>query len=818
MKKILSIIILLAGFLDMQGQSLSGDNIKLSNYLSLRGYRVTEITNDTALTSNSIMKLPTEYAVKQFVLNHLSSGYDGKVHILDAIGDTSTISTPKNGDVAIVLDSSKIYAYTTYWTYKTDIDLSNTNEIQTINLVGDVTGVGIDTIIAVIANDSVSNAKLANMASGTLKGRSTAGTGDPEDIIVGSGLTLAAGVLTAAGGGPATAGGFDTQVQINQSGILGALDSFVAITTSGSDRVGIGKISGLAARLHIQSQAVDDAPAILIDQSNGKRTFNANSQGGLTLGGIEANGSTGSLRLNRYSDGANYGTLWIDEIDSVFTVNANKNGLSLQSKGVAQMYITDAGINLSNGAYTPADLSAILDIRSTTKGLLPPRGTTTNRDAIASPANLLIFGNTTTGKLNYYNSGWKTILDSTAISGAYLPLIGGTLTGNLLFSADDTKDIGQSADFRPRTVYTGTAFTTSAAGKMNFTGRAGITSPADGIIRLANNAGNDFTRLDLGGTSSFFPAISKISGPGINVILADNTGQAGLAAGTMAIGTNTLPSGSILADFVSTTKGVRLPQLSTTQRNAIAGTNSIIISNTTTGKPNWFNTVTSSWEEPGTGSGTVTSIVASATSVGKGLSAVESPAGTYTIGLNLGSLGIISPLAASDTATYLVAQKASGFDNSKVMVKELVYDAYGEAYQNTELNLGVLTSNVEYDLKMASTGLNKLFDYNSSNGILKYNGTFTKNFIAQFNGVLHSAVVGEIWIKIYTAPATGSTWTLLTSCKVYLPSIGNTANFSCRRRVALSQGMRVKCVVWQQPTGTAYLDMGTFSVDGVTTN
>ena len=53
--------------------------------------------------------------------------------------------------------------------------------------------------------------------------------------------------------------------------------------------------------------------------------------------------------------------------------------------------------------------SAILDIRSTTKGFLPPRMTTTQRDAISSPAAGLIIYNTTTNKLNVYTTAWEQI-------------------------------------------------------------------------------------------------------------------------------------------------------------------------------------------------------------------------------------------------------------------------------------------------------------------------------------------------------------------------------------------------------------------------
>lgn len=50
-------------------------------------------------------------------------------------------------------------------------------------LTGDVTaGPGSGSQAATIASDAVTNAKLANVATATFKGRNTAGTGDPEDL------------------------------------------------------------------------------------------------------------------------------------------------------------------------------------------------------------------------------------------------------------------------------------------------------------------------------------------------------------------------------------------------------------------------------------------------------------------------------------------------------------------------------------------------------------------------------------------------------------------------------------------------------------
>lgn len=61
---------------------------------------------------------------------------------------------------------------------------------QTITLSGDVTGSGATGITATIAADSVTNTKLADMATQTFKGRNTAGTGDPEDLSVSTVRTM----------------------------------------------------------------------------------------------------------------------------------------------------------------------------------------------------------------------------------------------------------------------------------------------------------------------------------------------------------------------------------------------------------------------------------------------------------------------------------------------------------------------------------------------------------------------------------------------------------------------------------------------------
>jgi hypothetical protein len=65
----------------------------------------------------------------------------------------------------------------------------------------------------------------------------------------------------------------------------------------------------------------------------------------------------------------------------------------------------DAGV----GTATP-DSKAALDVTSTTKGFLPPRMTTAQRDAITSPTAGLVLYNSTTNKLQVRtNTAWTDL-------------------------------------------------------------------------------------------------------------------------------------------------------------------------------------------------------------------------------------------------------------------------------------------------------------------------------------------------------------------------------------------------------------------------
>jgi len=90
---------------------------------------------------------------------------------------------------------------------------------------------------------------------------------------------------------------------------------------------------------------------------------------------------------------------------------------------------TFAQNNVGIGTTTPAS-SAVLDITSTTKGLLIPRMTTANRLAIASPAKGLMVFDNTTGTFWFYNgAAWVQVAEGGTFT---LPYAGQDASGTSL--------------------------------------------------------------------------------------------------------------------------------------------------------------------------------------------------------------------------------------------------------------------------------------------------------------------------------------------------------------------------------------------------
>ncbi len=89
------------------------------------------------------------------------------------------------------------------------------------------------------------------------------------------------------------------------------------------------------------------------------------------------------------------------------------------NKTILLVWLTLLGFNtvvaqVAIGITNPSE-SAILELASTEKGFLPPRLTTTQRDAIANPVEGLLIYNTNTKCLQIYNSQfWISVCDGAA--------------------------------------------------------------------------------------------------------------------------------------------------------------------------------------------------------------------------------------------------------------------------------------------------------------------------------------------------------------------------------------------------------------------
>ncbi len=179
------------------------------------------------------------------------------------------------------------------------------------------------------------------------------------------------------------------------------------------------------------------------------------------------------------------------------------------------------------GTDTPA-ATAQLDVTSTTKGFLPPRMTTADRDAIVSPAAGLIIYNTTINGLQIYSgSTWYTASAATTMGaiGGSSSANGGTITAGVLsLTPSDATNAG--------IVTTGAQ---TFAGNKIFDGNVGIgTSNVNASAKLqvdASDKGFLPPRVGLTGTTD----VTTIATPA-TALLVYNFAGAGTAPNNVTPG------------------------------------------------------------------------------------------------------------------------------------------------------------------------------------------------------------------------------------------------------------------------------------------
>ena len=130
-----------------------------------------------------------------------------------SLGSSATASTPATADNSTNVATTAYVKNQGYLTAN-----------QSISMAGDLSGTGTTSISATIGSGVVTNTKLAAMATSTIKGRVSAGTGVPEDL-------SAAQVKTLLAIAPGDISGFDTQVRTSRLDQMAAPTATVSMNT-----------------------------------------------------------------------------------------------------------------------------------------------------------------------------------------------------------------------------------------------------------------------------------------------------------------------------------------------------------------------------------------------------------------------------------------------------------------------------------------------------------------------------------------------------------------------------------------------------------
>jgi len=257
----------------------------------------------------------------------------------------------------------------------TNLSGTNTGD-QTITLTSDVTGSGTGSFATTIAAGVVSNSKLANVATATIKGRTTAGTGSPEDLtgtqataLLDAFTSTLKGLAPASGGGttnflradgtwaapPGSGGGVTDgdkgDITVSGTGTVWTIDATV-VTNAKLANVATATFKGrTTAGTGSPEDLTGTQATALLDVFSSTLKGLAPASGGGTANFLRADGTWAAPTVSgTFADGsaAAPSINFTSDTDTGFYWNGSSGDIGVTSNGLRVFVIGNAGINANN--------------------------------------------------------------------------------------------------------------------------------------------------------------------------------------------------------------------------------------------------------------------------------------------------------------------------------------------------------------------------------------------------------------------------------------------------------------------------------------